>query len=99
MKKNFFLGVRIKFDLERSSNDFIIINENSDTEKYKIKLFAIDLFVPVAVIRNSIFAELNSILSKKDSANPEDNAMSYHFRRIELKTFTIVATTNVVYCL
>lgn len=72
----------------------MIINESGDSENYKIKISAINLFVPVAVIKNSIFAELNSILSKKDSTNPEDNAMSYHFRRIELKTFTILATTN-----
>jgi hypothetical protein len=77
---NFFLGLppnsRVKFELDRSSDDFLIMKEKSDTNKYKIKIQNIALFIPVALLSSSVFNELSSVMSRKN----EPRAIAIHYR-------------------
>ena len=80
-----FLGLppntKVKFELEKSSNDFLIMKEKTDPAKYQIKITNIALYVPVAQLSSSVFNELSTIMSRKN----EPHAISIHYRRIEIR--------------
>ena len=42
---------KIKFELDRSDDSFVIMCPSSDNEKYKLKILNIALYVPVAQLR------------------------------------------------
>lgn len=69
-------NTKVRFEFDRSDNDFIIMKEASDTEKYQIKILNIALYVPVAQLSASVFNELSTILSRKT----EPKAISIHYR-------------------
>ncbi len=71
----------MKFELEKSSNDFLIMKEKTDATNYQLKITNIALFIPVAQLSSSVFNELSTILSRKN----EPRAISIHFRRIEIR--------------
>ena len=75
----------MKIELEKSSNDFLIMKEKSDTVNYQIKISNIALFVPVAQLSSSVFNELSTILSRKN----EPRAISIHYRRTEIRPVSI----------
>jgi hypothetical protein len=56
---------KIKFELDRSDDSFVIMSKAEDKEKYKLKITNIALYLPVAQLSNSVFSEINAILTKK----------------------------------
>ena len=56
----------------------------TDTAKYRIRLLDIAIYVPIAQLSQSVFAEYNSLLTR-----PKDNkagAVSLHFWRTEVSS-------------
>ena len=56
-----------------------------DTEKYKVKIRSIVLYIPVAQLSSSVFNEINTILARKN----DPKAFSIHFRKIEIRPISI----------
>jgi len=75
-------GTKISIELDRSSNEFVLLKEDSDTEKYKLKLLSIQLFVPIAQLSQEVFLEIDSILTKK-------KPVGIQFRSLEVRALTI----------
>lgn len=78
-------GIKCRFELERNPDQLIFLVPQTDTKHYKLKILTINLLVPVAQMSSSIYNELSLLLAKKE----EPKSVTYHFRRIEIKTFTI----------
>jgi hypothetical protein len=62
------------------------MSEKGDEEQYKVKILNLCLHVPVAQMSQTVFNEINTVLSKKE----EPNEIAIHFRRIEIR-FTFLA--------
>jgi hypothetical protein len=77
---------KVRIDLEKSENNFVIMKQKGDTEKYKLKFLNICLYVPVAQLSQTVFNEISSVLSRKE----EPNEIALHHRRIEVRPITIV---------
>ena len=69
-------NTKVKFELDRSDDDFLIMKEETDTTKYKVKILNIALYVPVAQLSASVFNEISTILARKS----EPKAISIHYR-------------------
>lgn len=76
---------KIKFELDRSEDAFVIMCPESDNEKYKLKILNITLYVPVAQLSSSVFSEMNSILTRKN----EPKAFAIHYRRLEVRPISL----------
>lgn len=74
-------GTKVCIELDRSSDDFVIMKRPDDTTVYKVVLMDCNLFVPVAQLSAPLFSEIGSTFSHQ--------SMSIHFRRIEVKTLTL----------
>jgi hypothetical protein len=77
---------KVRIDLEKSENNFVIMKQKGDIEKYKLKFLNICLYVPVAQLSQTVFNEISSVLSRKE----EPNEIALHHRRIEVRPITIV---------
>lgn len=69
----------------------MILKETNDTENYKLNLLYCALFVPVAQLSQSVFSELNSLLTKKDEP------VAIHYRNIEIRPLTITKSVHLFY--
>lgn len=69
-------NTKVKFELDRSEDDFVIMKPENDAEKYKVKILNIALFIPVAQLSASVFNEISTILARKS----EPKAISIHYR-------------------
>ena len=78
-------NTKIKIELDRSDDAFVIMSLATDTEKYKLKILNISLFVPVAQLSSQVFQEINSILVRKN----EPKAVGIHYRRIEVRPISL----------
>jgi len=74
-------GTKVCIELDRASDDFVIMKKSNDTEVYKVVLMDCNLFVPIAQLSAPLFSEIGSTFSHQ--------SMSIHFRRIEVKTLTL----------
>jgi hypothetical protein len=63
----------------------VIFSQTTDTEKYKLKILNISLYVPVAQLSAPVFQELNAILTRKN----EPKAVGIHYRRLEVRPYTM----------
>ena len=78
-------NTKVRFELDRSENDFLIMKEETDSEKYQVKILNIALFVPVAQLSSAVFNEISTILTRKS----EPKAISIHYRRIEIRPISL----------
>ena len=78
-------NTKIKFELDRSDDSFVILSKNNDEEKYKLKILNISMYVPVAQLSNSVFSEINAILTRKN----EPKSFGIHYRRLEVRPISL----------
>ena len=78
-------NTKVKFELDRSDDSFVFMTVDTDTEKYKLKLLNIALFVPVAQLSSQVFQEINTVLTRKN----EPKAIGIHYRRIEVRPISL----------
>ena len=76
---------KIKFELDRSDDAFVILSKDDDPEKYKLKILNIAMFLPVAQLSNSVFSEINSILTRKN----DPKVFGIHYRRLEVRPISL----------
>ena len=72
---------KIKIELDKSSDEFFLLTQNSDPEKYKVKFLNICLFVPVAQLSQTVYNQISTLHTKQDVA--------IHYRRLELRPFSL----------
>jgi hypothetical protein len=77
---------KVRIDLEKSDDKFVILKKSNDTENYKLKILNICLYVPVAQLSQPVFNEIEAILSRKE----EPNAIALHHRRVEVRPISII---------
>jgi len=78
-------GTKIRFELDRSSDDFVLIKKATDTTDYKIKILNIALLMPIAQLSQSVFNEYESLLTRSVNTKP----VGISFRRIDIKPYNI----------
>jgi len=75
-------GTKVSIELDRASDEFVLLKEETDTEKYKLKLLSVLLFVPIAQLSQDVFLEIDSILTKK-------KPVGIQYRSLEVRALTI----------
>lgn len=78
-------NTKIKFDLIRAEDSFVLLSTTGDTEKYKVKIENICLYIPVAQLSAPVFSELNAILTQEK----KPKVITIHYRRIEIRPIAI----------
>lgn len=71
-------NVKVKFELERANDSFVIMCPSADTEQYKIIITNMVLYVPIAQLQAPLFNELSILQSKNEPC-------VLHYRRIEVR--------------
>lgn len=74
-------GTKVKIELDRSSDDFVLMKKADDTENYKVELLSCYVFVPVAQLSAPLFTEIGSLFSHE--------SINIHFRRNEVRIITL----------
>ena len=75
----------MKFELDRSDDAFVLMSLVDDTEKYRLKLLNIALFVPVAQLSSQVFQEISTLMTRKN----EPKNIGIHYRRIEVRPISL----------
>ncbi len=78
-------NTKVKIELERSPDSFVIMRMPDDVENYKLKILNISLFVPVAQLSAPVYQELNSIMTRKN----DPQSISIHYRRSEVRNISL----------
>ena len=78
-------NTKVKFELDRADDTFVILSTTEDNEKYKLKILNIALFVPVAQLSSSVFSQISSIMTSKT----DPKAIGIHYRRVEVRPFSL----------
>lgn len=78
-------NTKVKFELDRADDSFVVMSLPTDSEKYKIKILNISLLVPVAQLSSQVFQEVNRILVSKN----EPKAIGIHYRRTEVRPISL----------
>jgi hypothetical protein len=73
---------KVKIELDRSDDAFVIMCEDSDHEQYVMKITNICLFVPVAELSQTVFSEINNLMTVKNKS------IAIHYRRTEIRNIT-----------
>jgi hypothetical protein len=68
---------KVKIELDRSSDEFLLMCPTEDKEKCTLKIANICIFVPVAQLSEPVYREINSILSGN---RKENNSIAIHYR-------------------
>ena len=71
--------------MDRSDDSFVLMSGATETEKYRLKLLNIALFVPVAQLSAQVFQEINTIMTRKN----EPKSIGIHYRRIEVRPISL----------
>lgn len=74
-------GTKVRLELLKSSDAFMLMREKDDNENYKIKITACYLFLPIAQLSAPVYTELKSVLENKSA--------SLHFRKVEVRPITV----------
>jgi hypothetical protein len=86
IEKNYFFSfsaTKVSFTLHRSSDEFFLMKDESDTQEYQCIVLSCHLYVKVAKMSDAIYKEFyNRFLSSKES-------LKYQFRRMNVKEFHI----------
>jgi hypothetical protein len=67
---------KVKIELDRSKDEFFIMCDKTDPEKYKVRINHIILYVPVAQLSMNVYNEFSALYSKEPIA--------IHYRRIQI---------------
>jgi len=87
------LGTKLKIELDRAKDSFVLMKEASDTESYKLKLTYIALYMPIGVLSQNVFSEINSLLTK----GTENKPVLIQYRNIEVRPLQIPKNTQNFY--
>jgi len=74
-------GCKVKFELEKSQDEFIIMSMDEDLEKYRMKILNISMYVPVAQLSLPLYNQISTLQAKQD--------VSIHFRRLEVRSINL----------
>ena len=74
-------GTKVRFELVKSSDAFVLMREPDDTEEYQMKITHCYLYIPIAQVSTSIYTEVSSLLSSK--------SVAIHYRKTEVRPLTI----------
>ncbi len=77
---------KVKIELDRSDDAFVLMCPKGDNEKYTIKIANIVLFVPVAQLTEPIYREINSILNGNGK---QQSSIAIHYRRVEIRNISL----------
>lgn len=75
-------GTKVRIEFTRASDEFILMKDTTDLEKYKLKFLELNLYIPVAQLTASVYNQLSSILTTKK--------LSIHYRRTEIREVSLV---------
>ena len=70
MTKGLPPNTKVKIELDRSDDKFVIMSEESDNEEYQMKILNICLYVPVAELSQTVFQEINTLITGKKKQLP-----------------------------
>lgn len=76
-------NVKVKFELDRSPDSFVIMAPSDDKEQYKMVITNMMLYVPIALLSAPLFNELSMLQAK------ENEPCILHYRRLEVRPLTI----------
>jgi len=85
------LGTKFSLDLDRAKDSFVIIKEENDETIYRLKLLSLALYLPVAQLSQTVYSEINSLLTKRDKP------VGIQYRNIEIRPYTISKGTHNFY--
>jgi len=74
-------GTKVRIELDKAPDSFILFKDPSDTEEYKFKILDCVLYVPIAQLSLPVFNQLNSLLNEK--------SVTLHFRRTEIREVSL----------
>ena len=77
-------NTKVKIELEKASDEFLLMKQAGDTEKYKLKITNICLYIPIAQLSAAVFNELNIFMTQKNDPQP----VGIHYRRTEVRPIT-----------
>ena len=66
---------------KKNPDEFVLMSEPNDTEKYKIRITDCYLCLPIAQLNAPVYTELSTILSHKSA--------SLHFRKTEIRLLSV----------
>lgn len=78
-------GTKVKIELTRSTDKFVLMKEEDDNTKYKLKLVEIQLFVPIAQLSERVFNEINLLRTKTTDNKP----IGLQYRRLDVRPIII----------
>ena len=73
-------GTKVQIELDRASDDFVLMKAATDTEDYQLELHC-NLFVPIAQLSTALFSEIGSTFAHR--------SISLHFRRVEVRQISL----------
>lgn len=79
---------KVKIELDRAPDAFVLQCASTDTEKYKIKILSADLYVPVAQLSISVYNELSTYMARTADGTFR-NDVAIHYRRLEIRPVAI----------
>ena len=74
----------MKIELQKASDEFLLMKQAADTENYKLKITNICLYIPIAQLSAAVFNELNTYMTRKIDPQP----VGIHYRRTEVRPIT-----------
>lgn len=78
-------STKVRIDLQRSSDEFVLMKKPTDNEKYKVKFKKISLYIPIGHLAEGVYHEFNSLLTKTIDNKP----VVIPYRKIEIFPVTI----------
>jgi len=74
-------GTKVKIELDKAPDAFVLMRESTDTENYKFKILECNLFVPVAQLALPVFNQLSSLLAEK--------SVELHYRKTDIREISL----------
>ena len=74
-------GTKVQIELDRASDDFVLMKAATDTEDYQLELLHCNLFVPIAQLSTALFSEIGSTFAHR--------SISLQFRRVEVRQISL----------
>lgn len=85
-------GTKIQIELDKNDDEFIILKDKTDPEKYQFKILNIALFIPIAQLSQSVYAEFSTLLTKPKEL--QSGAVNIHYRRAEVRAISIPSNSQ-----
>lgn len=84
-----YLDTKIKIELDRSSDEFVLLKEDTDPIRYKLKILELAMYIPVGQLSQSVYNEINSLQTL-----PSNNPITFQFRRLEIRPLSITKNSQ-----